>query len=256
MKAQSATCEAGTVGDDPVRERVKTTSVELRVLMAEAIRRTCDIVVSSVALICAAPIMLILAVLIRLTSPGPAIFRQQRVGRNRRNRSTETQYDGPERRKHDVGGQLFWFLKFRTMYVDARERFPELYEYKYSPDEVRQLRFKVRKDPRHTRLGRRLRIMTLDELPNFWNTLKGDMTLVGPRPDIPEMTQYYRPNQRRIFDVKPGITGYAQVSGRCNLRFRTTKALDLQYVKERSLRVDLNIVLATIASVLRAHGSY
>ena len=227
MKAQSAACEVATLTDDTIiQQRVAATSIELRETMSEAVRRAFDIVVSLLMLIVACPVMLVLAVMIRATSPGPALFWQQRVGRNRRNGESETPHDGPERRKDDLGGRLFRFVKFRTMYVDARERFPELYEYKYSPEEVRRLRFKVRKDPRHTKLGRWLRIMTLDELPNFWNTLWGDMTLVGPRPDIPEMARYYRPDQRRIFEVKPGITGYAQVSGRCNLRFRVTKALD------------------------------
>lgn len=224
--------------------------------IAEILRRLADILVSIIALVVALPIMVVIALVIKLDSPGPALFWQKRVGRNRRRHGRLATYGGPERRGQDVGGELFWFVKFRTMYVDARERFPELYAYKYGPDELRDLHFKLPHDPRHTRIGRWLRKTSLDELPNFVNVLLGSMTLVGPRPDIPEMTRYYLPEQLRIFEVKPGITGYAQVSGRCALKFRQTKALDLRYVEERSLWVDFKVLMQTVKSVVAADGAF
>jgi lipopolysaccharide/colanic/teichoic acid biosynthesis glycosyltransferase len=117
------------------------------------------------------PLMLLVALIVRLDSPGPVVFRQVRIGRN---------------------GRLFRFAKFRTLYVDARERWPHLYAYRYTADEVAALHFKLRNDPRVTRVGRWLRTSTLDELPNLWNVLVGDVALVGPRPEIPEMLPSFR----------------------------------------------------------------
>jgi len=220
------------------------------------VRRTLDIIISATILMVTAPLMGVLALLIRLDSAGPAFFWQQRVGKNRRSRHADRRYTGLDRRKVDFGGQPFWFVKFRTMYIDARERFPELYRYEYTDEEVKTLHFKLKNDPRHTKLGRWLRRTSLDELPNFWCSLTGAMTLVGPRPDLPEMTQYYRPEQLDIFSVKPGVTGYAQVSGRCSLKFRTTKDLDLRYVYERSLWGDMKVLLQTVVCVATGHGAF
>ena len=224
-------------------------------MLGEFVRRTADIIVSIMVLSFSAPILLVLIFLVRMDSPGPALFRQKRVGRNRR-RATGGVYHGPERRKEDFGGELFWFVKLRTMYEDARKRFPELYAYRFTEEEVDDLQFKTQDDPRHTRLGRWLRRTSLDELPNFWSVLTGHMTLVGPRPDIPEITRYYRPEQKRIFDVKPGVTGYAQVRGRCALKFQQTKAYDVQYVDERSLWTDLKVLVETVLSVVTAKGAF
>lgn len=224
---------------------------------SDGVRRAVDFLAALMGLALSLPIMLVLAILVRMDSPGPALFWQVRVGRNRRRHRQEgSTYHGPERRGRNYGGKPFWFVKFRTMYVDARERFPELYKYQYRRDDLPNLRFKQEDDPRHTPLGRWLRKTSLDELPNFWNVLAGSMTLVGPRPDIPEMVQYYRPEQMRIFDVKPGLTGYAQVSGRCSLKFVETKSLDLQYVRERSLRSDVKVLVQTFTSVLTAKGAF
>lgn len=258
MQAQASATATKAPGltIDHIRGPGPTSAGRWRDALSEGFRRVCDIAVSLIALVLSSPVMLVLAMLVRLNSPGPALFWQRRAGRNRRGRSSQPAYSGPERRKHDIGGELFWLVKFRTMHVDARERFPELYCYEYTNEELRHLCFKLPNDPRHTRIGCWLRIMSLDELPNFWNALQGSMTLVGPRPDIPEMTRYYRPEQRRIFDVKPGITGYAQVNGRCGLKFQVTKVLDLRYVKERSLWVDFKVLLATVACVLRARGAF
>jgi lipopolysaccharide/colanic/teichoic acid biosynthesis glycosyltransferase len=198
--------------------------------------------------------MALTALAITLDSPGPVLFRQIRVGLNRRQRNRGARDgNGTERRLIDLGGEPFVFYKFRTMYADARERFPELYQYQYTENQVADLYFKRTSDPRLTRLGARLRRTTLDELPNFINVLKRDMNLIGPRPDIPEMVKYYTDRQRRKFAVRPGITGLSQVSGRGLLSFQETLRLDVLYVDNRSLWLDLKLLLRTFAiTVLRA----
>jgi lipopolysaccharide/colanic/teichoic acid biosynthesis glycosyltransferase len=200
-----------------------------------AVRRAADIMLSAVVLCLAAPLLGLIAALIRLDSPGPALFRQLRVGQH---------------------GRLFTFFKFRTMYVDARERFPELYAYRYSEAQLGDLYFKLPDDPRLTRVGRWLRKSTLDELPNFVNVLLGHMALVGPRPEIPEMVGYYRTDQLQKFAYKPGVTGLAQISGRARLRFRETIECDLQYCRRRSLSVDLWILVMTIKAVVLQVGAF
>jgi lipopolysaccharide/colanic/teichoic acid biosynthesis glycosyltransferase len=152
-------------------------------------------------------------------------------------------------------GKLFYFHKFRTMYVDARERFPELYAYDHDDDELETLFFKLKDDPRLTRVGARLRRTSLDELPNFLNVLTGEMSLVGPRPEIPEMIRCYQPEELLKFATKPGVTGLAQISGRNILRFKETNACDLEYVERRSLRFDLEILYRTPGVVVRMIGA-
>jgi lipopolysaccharide/colanic/teichoic acid biosynthesis glycosyltransferase len=193
--------------------------------------RAIEIVVAAILLVLTSPLMLLLAVIVRLDSPGPVVFRQVRVGRN---------------------GRLFQFAKFRTLYVDARQRWPHLYAYRYTADEVAALHFKLKNDPRVTRVGRWLRKSTLDELPNLWNVLVGDVALVGPRPEIPEMLPYYDDQTLAKFSVRPGVTGLAQVRGRGDLSFVDTVALDVEYVRTRSVRLDIEILARTfICTVLR-----
>ena len=198
-------------------------------------QRTFEIVFALTAIVLSLPIMAIIALLIRWDTPGPVLFFQQRVGRN---------------------GQLFRFVKFRTLYADARERFPELYAYRYSPQELADLKFKVTLDPRVTRCGVWLRRTSLDELPNFWNILTGDMALVGPRPEIPEMLQYYRGEMLLKFSVRPGITGLAQTRGRGRLKFYDTVQYDLECVRRRSFLFDLKILLRTIKMVVFRDGAF
>jgi lipopolysaccharide/colanic/teichoic acid biosynthesis glycosyltransferase len=200
-----------------------------------AFERPVEIVLASVVLVLSSPVQLLVAIIVRLDSPGPALFRQTRVGLNQR---------------------PFVFYKFRTLYADARERWPELYAYRYTPEEVKALRFKREEDPRITRAGRWLRKSTLDELPNFWNILKGDMAIVGPRPEIPEMLPYYTEEQKLKFSVKPGLTGLAQTNGRGNLGFQETIAWDLEYVRKRSFRLDVWIVVRTAVLVTRLAGAF
>jgi lipopolysaccharide/colanic/teichoic acid biosynthesis glycosyltransferase len=142
------------------------------------------------------------------------------------------------------------------MWVDARERFPELYAYQYSDDEIRAMFFKVVYDPRLTRIGRHLRKTSLDELPNLINVVRGDMTLVGPRPEIPQMVRYYTPEQLKKFSVKPGLTGLAQVNGRAVLRFQETLVADMEYITRRSARFDMWILLRTVYVVFRRVGAF
>ncbi len=202
---------------------------------ADALRRCIDLVAGLAILLMVWPLLALIAMLIRLDSPGPALFRQLRVG------------------KH---GRLFVFYKFRTMYVDARERFPELYAYSYNDEQIRSMYFKLPNDPRLTRMGRWLRKSTLDELPNFVNVVLGQMALVGPRPEIPEMTAYYRADQLQKFAVKPGVSGLAQISGRAALRFQETIDYDLEYCAKRSLTLDLWILVMTIKAVVLQIGAF
>ncbi len=197
--------------------------------------RLIEVLVASVVLIATAPLMLVIAVIIRVGTPGPALFRQKRLGLN---------------------GQWFDFVKFRTLYHDARTRFPHLYAYDYDDSELQELKFKVPNDPRVTPQGEWLRRSTLDELPNFWSVLKGDMALVGPRPEIPEMLPYYRGEMLEKLSVRPGITGAAQVSGRGRLGFYETVELDVQYVRQRSLGLDLKILLKTVRVCLFGDGAF
>lgn len=194
-----------------------------------------DIVFSLLMMVVTFPLTLIIGLLIKLDSPGPALFKQTRVGQH---------------------GEPFTFYKFRTMHVDARDLYPELYAYVYTPEELKTMTFKLVDDPRLTRFGERLRKTSLDELPNFINVLKGDMSLVGPRPDIPEMVKYYKGWQQAKFTVKPGITGYAQTNGRGLLTFQETLCYDVQYVQERSFGKDLWILARTIVITLRRIGAF
>ena len=151
----------------------------------------------------------------------------------------------------------FRFIKFSTMYHDARERFPELYRYRYSDsEEFLNDYFKRENDPRVTRLGALLRTTTIDELPNLWFVLTGQMRLVGPRPELPDLLKYYEPEQMLKFSVKPGITGLAQVKGRGHLNLRDTIEWDLTYVKTRTIRMDLGILFRTFWLVLTRHGAF
>jgi lipopolysaccharide/colanic/teichoic acid biosynthesis glycosyltransferase len=197
--------------------------------------RVFEITVALIAIVIGSPIMLIEAFIIRRGTPGPALFFQTRVG---------------------AFGAPFRFVKFRTLYHDARERFPELYAYSYAPDELETFKFKIEDDPRVTPQGKWLRKTSLDELPNFWNVLKGDMALVGPRPEIPEMLSYYSRDMLLKFSVRPGITGLAQISGRGRLSFKDTVALDVDYVRRRCLLLDLQIVAKTICLCITRDGAF
>lgn len=238
----------------------------------DLIRRAMDIAVSSIVLIVLSPVMLAVAVAVKLDSPGPVIFKQSRTGRNRRFADSPV---GAERRRQERFGEPFKLYKFRTMYRDSRERFPDLYRYHYSEHELRTIPIKILvgskrgdgqsdagtgslqrfEDPRITRVGRWLRKTSLDELPNLVNVLKGDMHLVGPRPDIDSNIRYYRGEELRILDVKPGVTGLAQIRGRGDLTFEQINQFDLEYIQTRSLPLDFRILLRTIPVLWRREGA-
>jgi lipopolysaccharide/colanic/teichoic acid biosynthesis glycosyltransferase len=170
-------------------------------------------------------------VAIRLDSPGPALFRQTRVGKN---------------------GRSFTLYKFRTMVADAEARKALL----VVQNEGHGVLFKIRRDPRVTRMGARLRRWSLDELPQVVNVLRGDMSLVGPRPALPEETGRYGDHMRRRLVVKPGITGLWQVSGRSELPWEEAVRLDVRYVENWSFALDLQILWKTRSAVIRGSGAY
>nr|WP_316640538.1 sugar transferase [uncultured Roseateles sp.] len=199
------------------------------------LHRLFEIAFAITVLLLSAPLMLLIALVIRLDGPGPVLFFQKRLGKN---------------------GRPFTFVKFRTLYADARQRFPELYAYQYSHDELADLKFKIDDDPRVTRCGVWLRKSSLDELPNFWNVLTGEMALVGPRPEIPEMLRYYHGEMLMKFSVRPGVTGPAQISGRGRLKFYETVQYDLEYVRQHSFRYDLKVLVKTLQKVVMHDGAF
>lgn len=188
------------------------------------IKRFLDIVLSLFAITLFAPLMLIIALLIKLDSGGPAIFCQVRAGKD---------------------GKPFMCYKFRTMYVNA----PDI----RNPDGST---YNAEDDPRVTRVGRLLRKTTLDELPQFFNVLKGDMSIVGPRPDLPDQVQFYSERHKKRLLVKPGMTGWAWVHGRNSIPWELRRDLDVEYVEKYSLWLDFYILLRTIPMVLLAKGVY
>lgn len=235
-----------------------------------------DIVVSVCVLILLSPVMLVTAIIIKWESPGPILFRHTRIGINRRRQDNMSER-ALEERKRVFYGKPFTLYKFRTMYADARVRFPELYTYKYSEEELHTLPIKILvgkkrdpnefndsasidgsfvDDPRVTRFGCWLRKTSLDELPNLINVLKGDMHIVGPRPDIAENIAYYSKAHLRKLDVKPGLTGLAQIKGRGKLTFQQINDCDVEYVNNRSLLLDLKILMKSVATVLRCDGAF
>jgi exopolysaccharide biosynthesis polyprenyl glycosylphosphotransferase len=192
-----------------------------------------DRIAAAVLLILLAPVLGVLAVLIRRDSPGPAVYRQSRVGRH---------------------GKLFTVYKLRTMRVDADRVVEELAHHNESDREG--VLFKIKRDPRITRPGSWLRTYSLDELPQLLNVVRGEMSLVGPRPALPSEVAAYDPDLRRRLDVKPGMTGLWQVSGRSDLPWEETVRLDLQYVDNWSWRLDAGIVVRTATAVLSHRGAY
>jgi exopolysaccharide biosynthesis polyprenyl glycosylphosphotransferase len=195
-----------------------------------ACKRTLDVALSTLILLLALPIVVMVALAVRVTSGGSVLFRQTRCGLN---------------------GRRFTLYKFRTMIEDAEERLAEVQHLNEMDGPV----FKVRDDPRVTRLGRILRRFSLDELPQLWNVLRGDMSLVGPRPPIPDEVARYERWQRRRLSMKPGLTCLWQVNGRNELDFGSWMELDLQYIDSWSLGLDLKILLKTIPVVLSGRGA-
>jgi exopolysaccharide biosynthesis polyprenyl glycosylphosphotransferase len=212
------------------------TAVSVRTVPAQpvylTVKRMLDCAAAGAGLLVLAPLFALVAIIIRLDSKGPALFSQTRVGE---------------------GGREFRCWKFRSMYIDAEARKEELAEQNEMAGGVI---FKMKKDPRITRVGRYIRKASIDELPQLWNVFAGDMALVGPRPAVPKEVAEYTPYERGRLSVKPGITCLWQISGRSDLPFDRQVELDLEYARVRSLRKDLEILLQTVPAVLFARGAY
>lgn len=194
-------------------------------------KRLFDIVVSGMLIILTSPLMAFVAALVRMDSAGPVLFKQNRVG---------------------IEGRHFQMLKFRSMVLDAEARLPDLED----RNEGQGVLFKMRNDPRVTRVGGLLRRYSLDELPQLFNIFGGSMSLVGPRPPLPREVEAYEQDVRRRLLVKPGLTGLWQVSGRSNLSWQDSVRLDLYYVENWSLAGDLVILLRTVRAVFHSTGAY
>jgi exopolysaccharide biosynthesis polyprenyl glycosylphosphotransferase len=214
-------------------ENIRVRSIKYNRIIAldEGLRRLFDIVFSIFCLLLLVPIFIVVAIMIRLDSPGPVLFIQTRVGRN---------------------GRLFPVFKFRSMVSDAEARRKALEH----ANEASGPLFKIKTDPRITRVGRLLRRSSIDELPQMLNVLRGEMSLVGPRPALPEEVANYSAHERERLTVTPGLTGLWQVSGRSDLSFDRAMALDLEYVAKRSILFDLIILFRTIPAVLSGRGAY
>ena len=194
-------------------------------------KRTVDVILSILSLVVLSPLFLFLALLVKLTSKGPVLFRQIRCG---------------------LGGRQFVLLKFRSMVVDADELLADL----SALNEAEAPLFKMRNDPRCTKLGRWMRMFSMDELPQLWNILRGDMSLVGPRPPLPQEVEQYQPWQRRRLRMRPGLTCLWALEGRSQLRFERLTRLDLLYIDNLSVWLDLKILIKTIPTVLSGRGAH
>ena len=217
---------ASSLVDDPsdslVVERKRTFDI---------FKRFTDIAVASLILILVLPVIPVIVLLIKLDSPGPVLFRQKRIGKD---------------------GREFDFFKFRSMHLGAENVIASLRPLSGVDGPV----FKLKNDPRITGTGRFLRRSSLDELPQLLNVLKGDMSIVGPRPNLPSEVSQYLPWQRRRLDVTPGITCYWQIAGRSHIGFQEWMRLDLEYIRSRSLVTDMKIMLKTIPAVIARKGAY
>ena len=212
---------------------------------SEMANRALNVVLASIALLVLMPVFLLIALVVKLTSPGPVLYTQTRVGIDRRSRRALALYD---RRARDVGGSVFTIYKFRSMYVDAERHSGEVWA--------------TRNDPRVTPIGRILRKTRIDELPQLWNVLKGDMNIVGPRPERPNIAvrlrqdiSEYALRQR----AKPGITGWAQINAAYDSSMddvRVKVRYDLEYLKRQSMFEDVRIMLKTVPVMLFKRGGW
>jgi len=195
----------------------------------EAGKRSLDVLLSAAALAVALPTMVALGLAVQLTSPGPTLFRQRRLG---------------------LGGREFWCYKFRTMVADAED---QLRSRRAFQDQF-GANFKIKSDPRVTRLGAFLRKSSLDELPQLWNVLRGDLSLIGPRPIVPHEREKYGWHAETLLSVKPGLGGIWQVYGRSDTNDEERIGMDVRYVETRSAWVDLKLIFLTAYVVARGRG--
>ena len=221
-----ARCQGNT------RRSLRLRAWKMTVAGSYAMKRAMDIIGSGIGLILLSPVYLAIAAAIKLTSPGPVIFSQTRVGRY---------------------GRHFKFYKFRSMFIDAEARKEALMDKNESKDGVI---FKMKDDPRITKVGKLLRRTSLDELPQLWNVFIGDMSLVGPRPPVPKEVQEYTLEDRKRLDVIPGITCLWQIMGRSEIPFREQVRLDKEYILAPSVWKDIVILLKTVPAILGGKGAY
>jgi len=232
--------------------------------LVEALYRVFEIAITLVALVLSLPIMLIEGLLIRMDSPGPALFRQSRTAKSLIVKGRELGHfpevrvpgEGFEEDSFYYVPRTFPFIKFRTMFNDARERFPNSMTTHSKMKRFANRTLNGKANPRVTRLGCILRQLTIDELPNLWCVLVGEMRLVGPRPEHPATLPNYAPEEMYKFSVKPGITGLAQINGRGLLTRGETVAWDLEYVRTRTVWLDIKIIFKTIWLVVMRHGAF
>jgi lipopolysaccharide/colanic/teichoic acid biosynthesis glycosyltransferase len=214
------------------------------------VKRVLDVVISVIALIILAPVLLLVALVTRLDSPGPAIFAQTRVGG----------------RRWSFGGYAYWqqfefrCLKFRTMVEGAdparhRQFIKALIEGEVDPNDSGDAKFKLEHDSRITRVGRILRKLSIDELPQLFNVLRGEMSLVGPRPDIPYIVELYKPGWHERLAATSGITGFWQTHGRGDVTFEEMVEMDITYVRNQSLWMDIQTLFLTIPTVITGRGA-
>ncbi|MFD1205218.1 sugar transferase [Sporosarcina contaminans] len=217
-------------------ERDRQWHVDTKPLTATKVqfgKRVFDIIASSILLLCCIPLFIVLSVSIAFASGFPVFFTQTRTGLN---------------------NKQFTIYKFRTMRCDKRKMDRHLYDWDEGvPDDFT---FKSGYDSRVTSIGKVLRKYSLDELPQLFNVLIGDMSIVGPRPEIPEITAYYNLHQRKRLIVKPGMTGYAQVNGRSEIQHGKKIEHDLYYIENQSILFDMKVILSTVKLVLKGYGSY
>ena len=194
------------------------------------VKRIFDIVSSLCAMIVLSPVFLVTALAIKIEDGGPAVFSQDRVGKD---------------------GKLFKMYKFRSMYIDAEDRLSDLAEQNEADGPV----FKIKNDPRITKVGRFIRKYSIDELMQLVNVFKGDMSVIGPRPALPNEVEEYDDFARKRLLVKPGLSCYWQISGRSNIGFEEWMKLDVKYINEMSIITDVKIILLTIPAVLKGDGA-
>jgi lipopolysaccharide/colanic/teichoic acid biosynthesis glycosyltransferase len=216
-----------------MRHTLRFACVRAERVAGPALRRTTDIVLTLAGLLAIAPVLLLAALAVKLTSRGPVLFRQPRVGQH---------------------GRLFTMFKLRTMYVAAEEVKSALAA--QHAGAVDGVRFKMKHDPRITRVGRILRKLSIDELPQLYNVLRGDMTLVGPRPPVLREVMLYDPVAMRRLEVRPGLTCLWQIGGRSDLSFAEQVRLDIHYIDTVKPLEEVKIVLRTIPAVITGRGAY
>jgi exopolysaccharide biosynthesis polyprenyl glycosylphosphotransferase len=211
--------------------RWKRVSWKVVVGGAEALKRFFDVLCSALALIALTPLFALIALLIKIEDRGPVFFAQKRIGK---------------------WGRQFKMYKFRSMCVDAEKRLQDVLK---KNQHATGVTFKLKDDPRVTRIGKYLRKYSIDEFPQFYNVLIGDMSLVGPRPPVPREVAMYRPADRRRLEAKPGLTCFWQIGGRANIDFPEQVQLDVQYIESQNFWLDLKILVKTVPAVLFGRGA-